>query len=85
MALNAAQVGLLEEPVVAGAESIGRRCGDGPVIARCAPNENSPVSRQIRERVKTASNAAGSVLRRLCCPVTVDRLVPVPEPETLEQ
>jgi len=29
------------------------------IIAKCAPNENFPVSREIRERVKAALYAAG--------------------------
>jgi small-conductance mechanosensitive channel len=29
------------------------------VIAKCAPNENFPVSREIRERIKTAFDQAG--------------------------
>jgi len=50
---------LLEEPVVAGAESMVGAVITIRVIAKCAPNENFPVSRQVRERVKAALDAAG--------------------------
>ena len=50
---------LLEEPVVAGAESMVGAVITIRVIAKCAPNENFPVSREIRERVKAAFDAAG--------------------------
>ena len=50
---------LLEEPVVAGAESMVGAVITIPVIAKCAQNENFPVTRQVRERVKAALDAAG--------------------------
>jgi moderate conductance mechanosensitive channel len=50
---------LLEEPVVAGVESMAGGVMTIRVIAKCAPNENFPVSREIRERVKTALDAVG--------------------------
>ena len=53
---------LLEEPVVAGVESMAGGVVTVRIIAKCAPNENFPVSREIRERVKAAFDAPGSVL-----------------------
>ena len=50
---------LLEEPVVAGVESIVGGVVTVRIIAKCAPNESFPVSREIRERVKTAFDQAG--------------------------
>ena len=50
---------LLEEPVVAGVESMAGAVVTIRIIAKCAPNENFPVSREIRERVKAALDAAG--------------------------
>jgi moderate conductance mechanosensitive channel len=50
---------LLEEPVVAGVESMAGGVVTIRIIAKCAPNENFPVSREIRERVKAAFDAAG--------------------------
>ena len=50
---------LLEEPVVAGVESMAGGVMPIRVIAKCAPNENFPVSREIRERVKAALDGAG--------------------------
>jgi len=50
---------LLEEPVVAGVESMVGGVVTIRITARCAPNENFPVSRVIRERVKAAFDAAG--------------------------
>jgi len=50
---------LLEEPVVAGVESMTGGVVTIRIIAKCAPNENFPVSREIRERVKAALDAAG--------------------------
>jgi len=50
---------LLEEPVVAGVESMSGGVITIRIIAKCAPNENFPVSREIRERVKAALDAAG--------------------------
>ena len=50
---------LIEEPVVAGVESMAGGVMTIRIIAKCAPNENFPVSREIRERVKAAFDAAG--------------------------
>lgn len=50
---------LLEEPVVAGVESMLGGVVTVRVIAKCAPNESFPVSREIRERVKAAFDQAG--------------------------
>jgi small conductance mechanosensitive channel len=50
---------LLEEPVVAGVESMAGGVVTVRIIAKCAPNENFPVSREIRERVKAALDRAG--------------------------
>jgi moderate conductance mechanosensitive channel len=50
---------LLEEPVVAGVESIAGGVVTVRIVAKCAPNENFPVSREIRERVKAAFDQAG--------------------------
>jgi small-conductance mechanosensitive channel len=50
---------LLEEPVVAGVESMAGGVVTVRIIAKCAPNESFPVSREIRERVKTAFDLAG--------------------------
>ena len=50
---------LLEEPVVAGVESMSGGVITIRIIAKCAPNENFPVSREIRERVKAALDTAG--------------------------
>jgi small-conductance mechanosensitive channel len=50
---------LLEEPVVAGVESMLGGVVTVRIIAKCAPNEDFAVSREIRERVKTAFDQAG--------------------------
>jgi len=50
---------LLEEPVVAGVESMAGGVVTVRIIAKCAPNENFAVSREIRARVKAALDAAG--------------------------
>lgn len=50
---------LLEEPVVAGVESMLGGVVTVRVIAKCAPNESFPVSREIRERVRAAFDHAG--------------------------
>ena len=50
---------LLEEPVVAGVESMLGGVVTVRIIAKCAPNESFPVSREIRERVKAAFDHAG--------------------------
>jgi small conductance mechanosensitive channel len=50
---------LIEEPVVAGVESMAGGVVTVRIIAKCAPNESFPVSREIRERVKAAFDQAG--------------------------
>jgi len=50
---------LLEEPLVAGVESMTGGVVTIRIIAKCAPEESFPVSREIRERVKAAFDAAG--------------------------
>ena len=50
---------LLEEPVVAGVESMAGGVVTVRIIAKCAPNEDFPVSREIRARVKAAFDGAG--------------------------
>src|SRR5450759_3579824 len=50
---------LLEEPVVAGVESMLGGVVTVRIIAKCAPNESFSVSREIRERVKIAFDQAG--------------------------
>jgi small-conductance mechanosensitive channel len=50
---------LVEEPVVAGVESMTNGVVTIRVIAKCAPNENFPVAREIRERVKAIFDRAG--------------------------
>ncbi len=50
---------LLEEPVVAGVESMAGGVVTLRIIAKCAATADFPVSREIRERVKTALDAAG--------------------------
>jgi moderate conductance mechanosensitive channel len=50
---------LLEEPVVAGVESMTGGVVTIRIIAKCAPDQNFPVSREIRERVKTSFDRAG--------------------------
>jgi small-conductance mechanosensitive channel len=50
---------LLEEPLVAGVESMAGGVMTIRIIAKCAPNENFAVSRAIRERVKLALDKAG--------------------------
>ncbi len=50
---------LLEEPVVAGVESMIGGVVTVRIIAKCAPNESFSVSREIRERVKAAFDEAG--------------------------
>ena len=50
---------LLEEPMVAGVESMLGGVVTVRIIAKCAPNESFPVSREIRERVKAAFDQAG--------------------------
>lgn len=50
---------LLEEPLVAGVESMTGGVITIRIIGKCAANENLPVSREIRRRVKVALDAAG--------------------------
>jgi small-conductance mechanosensitive channel len=50
---------LLEEPVVVGVESIQGNVVTVRVTARCAPNENLTVQRELRQRVKDAFDSAG--------------------------
>ena len=50
---------LLEEPEVAGVESMAGGVVTIRIIARCVPKVNHAVSREIRSRVKSALNAAG--------------------------
>ena len=50
---------LLEEPVVAGVESMANGVVTVRITAKCAPNEDFPVSREIRGRVKAALDGAG--------------------------
>ncbi|NMM22698.1 MAG: mechanosensitive ion channel family protein [Phycicoccus sp.] len=50
---------LLEEPTVAGVESIAGSVVTVRIFAKCAPNENFSVQREIRERVKVAFDSAG--------------------------
>ncbi|HYO19320.1 MAG TPA: mechanosensitive ion channel family protein, partial [Dermatophilaceae bacterium] len=60
---------LLEEPEVAGVESMTGGVVTIRIIAKCAPNENFPVSREIRGRVKTALDAAGIRAPQLMPPI----------------
>jgi len=50
---------LLEEPSVAGIESITGGFVTLQVTAKCAPNANLDVQREIRERIKTAFDRSG--------------------------
>ena len=50
---------LVELPTVAGVEQITGTTITIRVIAKCEPNENLPVQREIRERVKAAFDAHG--------------------------
>ncbi len=50
---------LVEVPTVAGIEQITGTTITVRVIAKCLPNENLPVQREIRERVKAAFDANG--------------------------
>jgi moderate conductance mechanosensitive channel len=63
---------LLEEPVVAGVESLTGGAITIRIIAKCAPNENFPVSREIRERVKAALDTAGIRPPPVVPPATAD-------------
>ncbi|MEP7018958.1 MAG: mechanosensitive ion channel family protein [Actinomycetota bacterium] len=59
---------LLEEPVVAGVESMTGGVVTVRVIAKCAPNESFPVSREIRARVKAAFDQAGILAPQIAPP-----------------
>jgi small conductance mechanosensitive channel len=59
---------LLEEPVVAGVESMTGGVVTVRVIAKCAPNESFPVSREIRARVKAAFDQAGILAPQVAPP-----------------
>jgi moderate conductance mechanosensitive channel len=59
---------LLEEPVVAGVESMTGGVVTVRVIAKCAPNESFPVSREIRARVKAAFDEAGILAPQVAPP-----------------
>jgi len=59
---------LLEEPVVAGVESMTGGVVTVRVIAKCAPNESFPVSREIRARVKAAFDEAGVLAPQVAPP-----------------
>ena len=50
---------ILGDPVVAGVESMAGGVVTIRIIAKCAPNENFTVSREIRGRVKAALDEAG--------------------------
>ncbi|HET7475269.1 MAG TPA: mechanosensitive ion channel family protein [Dermatophilaceae bacterium] len=50
---------LLAEPEVAGIEAITAGAVTLRVVAKCAPNENIPVTREILERAKVAFDRAG--------------------------
>ena len=50
---------LLEEPTVVGVESIAAGAVTVRIIAKCAPGENFPVQREIRERLKVALDRSG--------------------------
>lgn len=50
---------LLEEPVVAGVESMANGAVTLRIIATCVPNEQYGVAREIRERAKMALDEAG--------------------------
>jgi small conductance mechanosensitive channel len=51
--------GTMPRPVVAGVESMAGGVVTVRIIAKCAPNEDFPVSREIRARVKAAFDGAG--------------------------
>ena len=50
---------LLEEPQVVGVESMVGGVVTVRIVAKCAANENVPVSRELRERVKAALDRGG--------------------------
>ena len=53
------------------------------VIAKCAPNESFPVSREIRERVKAAFDEAGIRAPQVAPPYGAGPGAPTPEPERI--
>ena len=53
------QESLLEEPDVVGVESISGQTMTIRTVAKCAPNQNFAVQRELRERIKAALDAAG--------------------------
>lgn len=53
------QESLLEEPNVVGVESISGQTMTIRTVAKCAPNQNFAVQRELRERIKAALDAAG--------------------------
>jgi small conductance mechanosensitive channel len=67
---------LLEEPLVAGVESMAGGVMTIRIIAKCAPNENFPVSRAIRERVKIALDTAGIRSPHIVPPYGADPTAP---------
>lgn len=50
---------ILETPEVLGVESVSRGVMTMRIVAKCRPNENYSVSREIRERAKVALDEAG--------------------------
>ena len=50
---------MLEEPEVVGVESIAGQTMTIRTVAKCAPNQNYAVQRELRERIKDALDAAG--------------------------
>lgn len=50
---------LIDEPEVVGVESISGAAMTIRTIARCVPNQHYAVQRELRERIKTALDAAG--------------------------
>ena len=67
---------LLEEPVVAGVESMTGGVVTVRVIAKCAPNESFPVSREIRARVKAAFDEAGILAPQVAPPYGAGPVAP---------
>ena len=66
---------LLEEPSVVGVESIAAGAVTVRIVAKCAPGEDFPLQRELRERVKVALDrarrarpAAAVAVRRGCTP-----------------
>ena len=80
---------LLEEPTVVGVESIAAGAVTVRIIAKCAPNENFPVQREIRERLKVALDRSGVrapqlvAVRRRRAPRVRDRGAVIAAPERL--